>query len=271
MNGTVNEEEGIYKVSHFWTCAELLPALPHVIKLREIFQLFVRPLGSNALDILKVSECLRAMGVHFKESKLKACLVQRLLQFPRVKPPTRVSFELVLSIYCELAKLDNMPSAAMMINGLRCCDLNGTGKLPYEQLRRMLTTVGERLNEAEASALLDTMKDDSGNVNYVALMENLFCTDGEAAAKLQQSRIYLEALGKNACHMDMQKRDAFIKALRSLDFTNTGYVPHERMLDLLNRTGDSFSSAELVTLTRGMTNSKKQIDYRRFLRLIMNE
>ncbi|XP_023166935.2 uncharacterized protein LOC111596806 [Drosophila hydei] len=266
-----HHSEHPYKVSHFWTCAELLPQLPQVSKLRDTYQLFVRTNGNQSIDILNVSECLRAMGVSFKESHLKACLVQRLLRFPQVKPPTRVSFELVLSIYCELSQANEIPSAKVMINGLSCCDMRGTGMLPYAQLQRILTTVAERLNETDACALLDTMKDASGNVNYVALMEALFVEDSELADRLLQARLYLSALGDNACHMDMQKRDDFIRALRRLDGRNTGYVTAERLLELLNQTGDRFSVAELAALTRTMVNSKKQIDYRRFLRLIMNE
>ncbi|XP_034484620.1 uncharacterized protein LOC117789653 [Drosophila innubila] len=258
-------------VSSFWTCEELLQALSQVLRLREIFNMFARFSGSNTIDILKVPECLHAMGLHFVESTLKSFLSERLLKFPQSKPPTRVSFEFVLSIYCDLSSLEEVPTAAVMINGFRCCDTQNTGELPYNMLRRMLTLVSERLHDTEVSSLLDNMKDDKGNIKYVALLETLFPTDIDASEKLRQARLYLNALGKNASHMDMHKRDEFIRALRNLDNTHTGCVGTDQLLSLLNSNGDRFTVTELASLTRGMTNCKKQVDYRMFLRLIMND
>lgn len=267
-----NQIEGDeYVVSSFWTCEELLQVLTQVLRLRETYNMFARYNGCNTIDVLKVPECLHAMGLHFVESTLKTFLTERLLNFPQSKPPSRVSFEFVLSIYCDLSSLEEVPIAAVMINGFRCCDTQNTGTLPYNMLRQMLTSVGERLNDTQVTSHLDEMKDDKGNVKYVALLESMFTPDIEASKKLRQARLYLNALGKNASHMDMHKRDEFIRALRNLDNTRTGFVASDQLLHLLNTNGDRFTVDELTSLTRGMTDCKKHVDYCMFLRLIMNE
>ncbi|KAM8719214.1 hypothetical protein ACLKA7_011859 [Drosophila subpalustris] len=271
MEGQI-EDEDKDKLSSFLTCEELLLDLSQVLKLREIFNMFARFSGCNTINVLKVPECLHAMGLRFVESTMKSFLTERLLKFPQSKPPSRVSFELVLSIYCDLASLEEVPTAAVMINGFRCCDAKNTGLLPYNMLRRMLHSLSERLRDAEVAELLDSMKDNKGNVKYVTLLETLFSPlDVDATEKLSQARLYLNALGKNASHMDMQKRDEFIRALRNLDRCRTGFVDPDQLLHLLNANGDRFTVNELSSLTRGMTNGKKEIDYRMFLGLIMND
>ncbi|KAH8397925.1 hypothetical protein KR222_006571, partial [Zaprionus bogoriensis] len=160
----------------FWTCDELQQSLLQVLKLKDVYNLFASPHGSNSIDLARVPECLRAMGAQFVDMAYRNCLAEHLANFPQTKPPTRVSFELVLSLYCELAAAEDVPSVAVMVNGLRSCDTENRGVLPYSMLRRMLTLVGERLNDAEAATLLDSLKDERGNVNYIALMETMFCS-----------------------------------------------------------------------------------------------
>lgn len=259
-------------LSHtFWTIEELQQALPQIVQLKEVFNLFLTRQESNAIETGKVGECVRAMGLHFLESSFQRCLRKRLENFPQNRQPTRVSFELVLSIYCELAAKHENPSVDIMINGLGSCDIDKTGVLPYSMLKRMLTSMGERLNENEVCDLLDSLKDKKGNVDYVTLMETVFKGDLCTEDKLGQVQFYLDALGKNACYMDMRKRDDFIKALRSLDAVRSGYIASSLLLQLLNSSEERFTASELITLTKGMTKNKTHIDYRRFLRLIMNE
>ncbi|KAH8294542.1 hypothetical protein KR044_007740, partial [Drosophila immigrans] len=257
-------------VNSFWTCDELMECLPQVRQLRQIFDLFVRLSGCNSIDVLKVPECLHAMGLRSGNATLRASLGERLLHFPLDKPPTRVSFELVLMLYSELA--DEVPTASVMVNGIRSCDGQSTGVLPLAKIRHMLTSLGRRLTaESEICEQLEALKDDKGNVNYVLLMETMFAADMQAVHKLREVRLYLDAVGKNASHMDMHKRDEFIATLRHLDPNCSGYIAADQLIQLLNANGDRFTIAELATLTRGMTNCKKQVDYRLFLRLIMNE
>lgn len=275
MIGSPGQEQQLYindgLAYTFWTIDELQQEMPHVLQLKKVFNLFLPRPESNSIDTSQVAECVRAMGLHFLEARFQTCFAERLASFPQKTPPTRVSFELVLSIYCELAAEPDTPCISVMINGLRSCDTEGTNLLPYNHLKRMLTSIGERLNEREVSDLLDSLKDTKGNVNYVTLIKTIFSGDFSTDDKLKEVRFYLDALGKNACFMDMKKRDEFIRTVRSLDATKSGYVASNRLLQLLNFSEDRFTVHELVTLTRGMTKNKNQIDYRRFLRLIMNE
>ncbi|ALC48497.1 CG34435 [Drosophila busckii] len=264
-------DKHIHRVSHFRTRDELLRSLPQVEKLQGIFNLFAASGTAGSMESSNICDCLRAMGLLFQQSRLHNSMSQRLKKFPQGKTPRRVSFELLLTLYCELADQSDVPTAATMIDGLRCCDVEGRGVLPYTQLRNILTTVGDCLNEEEVYDLLFDLTDSNGNVNYVTLMESLLTRDGDAHAKVHQARIYLEALGNNCCHMDMQKRDDFIKTLRELDVAKTGFIGGDRLLALLNGSGDAFTSTELTALTSGMLNPDRQVDYRKFLRLIMND
>lgn len=260
----------IYRFGKFWTCSEIIAKLPHVMKLWETYRLFVRPPSIATIDILKVGECLRAMGANFEDTTMKASLVERLLTFPHVKPATSANFELVLAVYSEVIQVDPVPDCDILIKGLSCYDSLNTGKVAAKRLRRILTTMGQRLSDGEVSTLLDSMTDAGGDVDYVTMMKTLFPTDTETPIKLKQVRMYLTALGKHAYHMDLTKRDDIIRALRKTDKEKTGYVNHATMIELLEKSGENFTVAELVALASGISNDEKKIHYRHFLQMIMN-
>ncbi|TDG41916.1 hypothetical protein AWZ03_011671 [Drosophila navojoa] len=260
----------MYSIRKFWTCSEIIAKLPHVQKLWETYRLFVEPPNVATIDILKVGDCLRAMGVNFEDSHMKMKLVKHLLRFPQLRPATSANFELVLAVYSEVLEVDPMPACDVMIRGLSSYDDYHTLMLPADRLRRVLSTVGQRFTDAATSDMLDSMTDRDGDVNYVTLMKKLFPIDTETPNKLQQVRLYLTSLGKNAYHMDLVKRDDLIRALRKADRENTGYVMLETMLKLLRDTDEIFSFSELVALAKGITNDDQQIYYRKFIRMIMS-
>ncbi|KAH8331983.1 hypothetical protein KR067_007340, partial [Drosophila pandora] len=287
----------VHKFGFFHKRSELMIMLPQVPKLRDIFELFAVKVNARAqakvegapaeavtvlggaptIDLSDVAECLRTMGLFPSEKWLSDRVVEQLRRREALGPlgahvARRASFELVLTLYCQLATLNEELTADEVLVALRSCDRQRSGVLSYSELRHMLTTVGERLEEAEVFSLLHTVSDISGNVHYEHLVKKMFAKDGQTEETVHQARLYLQAIGRNAIDMDMAKRDEFIDALREADPSNTGYIDQSILLSVLNRSEEHFTSEELQILTRGMEDEGHPgINYRRFLRFIMHE
>lgn len=233
--------------------------------------------GAPTIDLSDVAECLRTMGLFPSEKWLFDRVAEQLRRREALGPlgahvARRASFELVLTLYCQLATLNDELTAEQVLVALRSCDRQGSGVLSYSELRHMLTTVGERLEEAEVFSLLHTVSDISGNVHYEHLVKKMFAKDAQTEETVHQARLYLQAIGRNAIDMDMAKRDEFIDALREADPSNTGYIDQSILLSVLNRSEEHFTAEELQILTRGMEDEGHSgINYRRFLRFIMHE
>ncbi|XP_017064713.1 uncharacterized protein LOC108103665 [Drosophila eugracilis] len=286
--------------------SELMMMLPEMSKLRDIFDLFVvdgyaagsgirsgpaalaiagakitelRCLDPGAsISMSDVPDCLRTMGLCPSGQWLSARLEEQIRRREAMGPlgaliSQRASFELVLTLYCQWADQKEGLSGEDVLKALHIFDLKATGLLPYSKLRQMLTTMGDRLDVKEVCSLLHYAADMSGNVNYEHLVKLMFAKDPDAEEKLKQARLYLQAVGRNAIDMDMAKRDEFIDALRRADPVSSGFIEPERLLELLNRSDDRFTSEELQLLTQGMedTRCERGINYRRFLQFIMNE
>ncbi|KAH8420033.1 hypothetical protein KR009_005047, partial [Drosophila setifemur] len=276
--------------------SELMMMLPQVPRLREVFELFALEAngkkaegatgegitsceGTFTIDLSQVADCLRTMGLSPGDQWLAERVEEQLRRREALGPlgarvARRASFELVLSLYCQLASLEEAPTAEEVLLVLRTCDPKGTGMLPYAELRHMLTTMGDRLDEAEVFSLLHGVSDISGNVHYEHLVRKMFAKDSLAEETVHQARLYLQAIGRNAIDMDMGKRDEFIDALREADPFNTGYIETQHLLEVLNRSEEHFTGDELQVLTQGMADTEgkgRGINYRRFLRFIMHE
>ncbi|KAH8281289.1 hypothetical protein KR018_008281, partial [Drosophila ironensis] len=319
MAGTHLElERTVNKFGFFHKQCELMIMLPHVPKLRDLFEMFALKasqrrqqdaaakalaktgstegageggdgsedvgkieetdiVGPTTIDFSEMAECLRTMGLFPSDKWLSDRLAEQLhrrealgaLGAPVVR---RASFELVLTVYCQLATIDEGPTVEDMLRALRSCDPKGTGVLPYGQMRHMLTAMGERLDDLEVSSLLNTVSDGCGNIHYEQLVRKIFTKDAKSEEIVHQARLYLQAIGRNAIDMDMTKRDEFIDALRLADPDNTGCVDRSHLLTMLNRCEDNFTDEELRHLTEDMEDSVHGgVNYRSFLRFIMHE
>ncbi|KAH8233876.1 hypothetical protein KR032_001572 [Drosophila birchii] len=268
--------------------SELMIMLPEVSKLHEIFDMFAMfgkdsSVGGSAATAARISvsdlaDCLRSMGLNLSDQWLAARLDEHMhrraaLGILGVAVDQRVSFELVLNLYCQLADQIEEPSAEVVMGALRSLDPDHTGKLSYGELHRMLISMGDRLEESEVFGLLNRVSDADGNVRYEHLVREMFGKDFRSEETLIQAQIYLQAVGRNAIDMDMAKRDEFIDALRRADPLNSGFIEIPRLLALVNQRRKCFSLDELQVLTEGMEDTKNSrgINYRRFLRSIMNE
>ncbi|KAH8391415.1 hypothetical protein KR200_011716, partial [Drosophila serrata] len=268
--------------------SELMIMLPEVAKLHEVFDMFAMfgkeagVCGSNAaasrISVSDMPDCLRSMGLNLSDQWLAARLDEHMhrreaLGLLGAPVSQRVSFELILTLYCQMADQNEGPSAEEVMSALRTLDPDGTGKLSYSELHRLLISMGERLEESEVFGLLNRVSDADGNVPYEQLVREMFGKESGSEETLNQAKIYLQAVGRNAIDMDMAKRDEFIDALRRADPLNSGFIEIPSLLALVNRRRKCFTLEELQVLTEGMedTKSSRGINYRRFLRSIMNE
>ncbi|XP_043659715.1 uncharacterized protein LOC122624285 [Drosophila teissieri] len=294
----VAAQGGRPRIGFFFKQSELMRMLPEIPKLLDIYDLFLvnghaLAAGGDELAALvcmdpgvgirltDVADCLRTMGLSPSDDVMRTHLAElvRRREAMGIRIARRATFELVLTLYCRLAEreveeeLDKGSSVEDVLRVLRKRDPDGTGMLPYSQLRRMLTTMGSRLDEAEAYGVLHCVADIDGNVHYEQLVRQLYAKDPLAEERLQQAQLYLQAVGRNAIDMDMGKRDEFIDAIRRADPMGTGFIQPERLLELLNRNEEQFTSEELQLLTQGMedTRCERGINYHRFLQFIMNE
>ncbi|EDV45904.1 uncharacterized protein LOC6550940 [Drosophila erecta] len=286
------------RIGVFYKQSELMRMLPEIPKLRSFFDLFVvngRGLeaGGEKLEAIvcmercirlrDVADCLRTMGLSPSDDAVRKLLEEHVSwrEAMGINIAQRATFVLVLTLYCQLAELEAekvvVDKGSFVENALRVLrsrDPQGTGMLPYSELRRMLTTMGNhRLEETEAYGVLHRAVDIDGNVHYEHLVRQLFAKDPLAEERLQQAQLFLQAVGRNAIDMDMSKRDEFIHAIRLADPMSSGYIQPERLLEVLNRNDEQFTSEELKLLTEGMEDIQcdRGINYRRFLQLIMNE
>ncbi|XP_068154473.1 myosin light chain 4 [Drosophila tropicalis] len=270
------------KPGFFHKRCELLHMLPLVPILREIFDLFVWGNESECIALTDVLDCLRSMGMDPSQdwllAKMEEFVYRERNPLAGGTMPKRVNFELVLTLYCCLAsspETNGTASREEMLKSLRLYDKGKSGKLAYAFLRKLLMTMGnDCLTESEVFHSLNSCSDPAGNVYYEKLVDQMFMRDMNAEEKLHQSKIYLQAVGRNAMDMDMSKRDDFIDALRHADPQKTGFIQPKRLLDLLNSSESQFSYDELDQLTKSMhdvAHKNLGIDYRRFLKFIMND
>merc|ERR1712024_193987 len=125
---------------------------------QEAFMLFDTK-GDGMIPANQVGEVLRALGQNPTEAEVK-----RLVQTQ--KASDRVSFETFLPILQAICSRRSSDTTEDFVEGLRHFDKDGNGFISSAELRHLLTTLGERLNDEEVEQLLTGHEDSHGNINY---------------------------------------------------------------------------------------------------------
>ncbi|XP_035221132.1 myosin-2 essential light chain-like [Stegodyphus dumicola] len=115
--------------------------------------------GDGKISISQLGDVLRALGQNPTEAEVKKCCHQ-------LKPDERISFEVFLPILQTISTKRSTDTAEDFIEGLRHFDKDGNGFISSAELRHLLTTLGEKLNDDEVEQLLAGQEDSQGNVNY---------------------------------------------------------------------------------------------------------
>ena len=126
---------------------------------RQIWLIFDPSLIKNS-DVLNgwslslIGDVMRALGQNPTESEVKKLVHEH-------QASERVSFEIFLPILQAICGKRSTDTTEDFVEGLRHFDKDGNGFISSAELRHLLTTLGERLNDEEVFFLLSCK---NGNV-----------------------------------------------------------------------------------------------------------
>ena len=111
------------------------------------------------LPLENVADLLRSMGLNPSNKDTQSALGDRTQGLP---------FDEFLCIYEELGKVEKGKNVTpeALLEGLKIVGSGPAGCMSREELMKILTTLGERLTEAEAAKALDNLGDSEGNIAY---------------------------------------------------------------------------------------------------------
>uniref|UniRef100_A0A3Q2GI83 Myosin, light polypeptide 3, skeletal muscle n=1 Tax=Cyprinodon variegatus TaxID=28743 RepID=A0A3Q2GI83_CYPVA len=135
---------------------------------KEAFGLFDR-VGDNQVAYNQVADIMRALG---QNPTNKA--VVKILGNPSADDMAnkRLNFDAFLPM---LKEVDAQPKGTYddYVEGLRVFDKEGNGTVMGAELRIVLSTLGEKMNEAEIDALMTGQEDEAGSVHYEAFVKHV--------------------------------------------------------------------------------------------------
>uniref|UniRef100_A0A3Q2D5L4 Myosin, light chain 1, alkali; skeletal, fast n=1 Tax=Cyprinodon variegatus TaxID=28743 RepID=A0A3Q2D5L4_CYPVA len=139
------------------------------IDYREAFGLFDR-VGDNKVAYNQIADIMRALGQNPTNKD-----VTKLLGNPSAEDMAskRVEFEAFLPMLQTIINSPNKAGFEDYVEGLRVFDKEGNGTVMGAELRIVLSTLGEKMNEAEIDALMAGQEDESGCVNYEAFVKHV--------------------------------------------------------------------------------------------------
>jgi len=136
---------------------------------REAFGLFDR-VGDNKVAYNQIADIMRALGQNPTNKE-----VNKLLGMPSPEDMNtkRVEFEAFLPMLQSIINSPNKAGFEDYVEGLRVFDKEGNGTVMGAELRIVLSTLGEKMTEAEIDALMAGQEDESGSVNYEAFVKHI--------------------------------------------------------------------------------------------------
>ncbi|XP_004081747.1 myosin light chain 1, skeletal muscle isoform [Oryzias latipes] len=136
---------------------------------REAFGLFDR-VGDNKVAYNQIADIMRALGQNPTNKE-----VNKLLGNPSTEDMAskRVEFESFLPMLQTIINSPNKAGFEDYVEGLRVFDKEGNGTVMGAELRIVLSTLGEKMNEAEIDALMAGQEDENGCINYEAFVKHI--------------------------------------------------------------------------------------------------
>ncbi|XP_049584113.1 myosin light chain 1, skeletal muscle isoform [Syngnathus scovelli] len=136
---------------------------------KEAFGLFDR-VGDNKVAYSQIADIMRALGQNPTNKD-----VNKLLGNPSAEDLAnkRVTFEGFLPMLQTIINSPNKAGFEDYVEGLRVFDKEGNGTVMGAELRIVLSTLGEKMNETEIDALMAGQEDENGCINYEAFVKHI--------------------------------------------------------------------------------------------------
>merc|ERR1711931_81851 len=138
---------------------------------KDAFIIFDEAYEGNDVDGFYVGDILRALGCNVTNAAVVAAGGAASLGEKRV---TFEEFKPILAA----AKADTSSTGCKedYIEGLKVSDKDGAGKVPMAEVQNVLCSLGEKLEQKEASdlfVLLGIAEDEDGNISYMEFIDKL--------------------------------------------------------------------------------------------------
>ncbi|XP_076437111.1 myosin-2 essential light chain-like [Babylonia areolata] len=132
-------------------------------EIQETFSLFDTR-GDNKIAASQLGDVLRALHQNPTEQEIRKCGYSQ-------NPDARISFETFFPILQTISKNRSVPPLEDFIEGFRVFDKEQNGFITSAELRHILTSLGEKLNDEEVDQLIQGVEDSQGNINYEELIK----------------------------------------------------------------------------------------------------
>ncbi|XP_071941683.1 myosin light chain 1/3, skeletal muscle isoform-like [Antedon mediterranea] len=126
---------------------------------RECFMLF-DTIGDSKVSALVVGDIARSLGMNPTLADIKK------VTGPDADETTRLSFEEFLAQLQDLAKSKDQGCAEDYMECMRVFDKEGNGIITGAELRRILTSLGEKLSDEDVESLLAGLENSEGEITY---------------------------------------------------------------------------------------------------------
>ncbi|XP_036433513.1 myosin light chain 1, skeletal muscle isoform [Colossoma macropomum] len=136
---------------------------------KEAFGLFDR-VGDNKVAYNQIADICRALGQNPTNKEVNQILGN---PGPEEMANKRVEFEQFLPMLQYLVNKPNKGTFEDYVEGLRVFDKEGNGTVMGAELRIVLSTLGEKMSEAEVDAVMAGQEDENGCVNYEAFVKHI--------------------------------------------------------------------------------------------------
>eukprot|EP01013_Petalomonas_cantuscygni_P015235 TRINITY_DN312_c0_g1_i1.p1 TRINITY_DN312_c0_g1~~TRINITY_DN312_c0_g1_i1.p1 ORF type:complete len:155 (-),score=30.11 TRINITY_DN312_c0_g1_i1:367-831(-) len=138
-----------------------------VQEIRDVFNRFDKD-KSETMSTSELATALRCAGLNPTEEE-----IQKLMEDVDVDTSGTLDFQEFLVLLTR--KLSDSKTDTDLRDAFRTFDIQGFGTIPAAELRFILTTMGDKLSDEEANALIaDADTDADGNIQYEDLAKKFF-------------------------------------------------------------------------------------------------